>query len=99
MPVLTRVGDRERVLAEQLVGLSEQRIDGAGLIELRGILDAGIEARAALDAVPAREFVDVEQIAVVEDQALRVLVRQLADVGFVRPDDKLGDRFDRLRAP
>ena len=36
---------------------------------------------------------------VVEDQALRVLVRKLADVGFVRTQDQLRDRLDRLRAP
>ena len=42
---------------------------------------------------------DAEQVAVVEDQALRVFVRQLADLRLVRPHDELRDRLDRLRAP
>ena len=71
--------------AEQLVGLPEHDIEEAAAIELRGVLHAGIRAAAAFDAIPAGELVDAEQVAVVEDQALRVLVRQLADAGLVRP--------------
>ena len=89
----------EGVLPEQAVGLAEQRVDEAALVELRGILHAVIGAAAALDAVPAGELVDAEQVAVVEDQALRVLVRPFADLRFVRPRDHLRDRLDGLRAP
>ena len=42
---------------------------------------------------------DAEQIAGVESHALRVLVGQLAGVGFVWTDDDLGDRFDGRGAP
>ena len=62
------VGLSEGVLPEQLVGLAEQRVDEAALIELRGILHAVIGAAAAFDAIPAGEFVDAEQVAVVEGQ-------------------------------
>ena len=55
--------DRERIRAEQLVGLPEQDVDEAAAIELRGVLDADVGAAAALDAVPAGELVDLEQIA------------------------------------
>ena len=70
---------RERVRAEQLVGLAEQRVDEAAVVELRGVLDADVGAAAAFDAVPAGELVDLEQVGVVEHQALRVFVGQLAD--------------------
>ena len=93
------VGDREGIQAEQLVGLAEQRVDGAAAVELRGGLDADIGAAAALDAVLAGELVDAEQIAGVEDQALRVFVGQLAGLGLVRTDDDLRDRLDRRGAP
>jgi hypothetical protein len=86
-------------LPEQVVGLAEQYVDEAALVELRGVLHAVIGAAAALDPVPAGELVDAEQIAVVEDQALRVLVRPLADLRFIRPHDHLGDRLHGLRAP
>src|SRR6185503_18986506 len=66
---------------------------------MRRVLNASVQSCAALDAVPAGELVDAEQVAVVEHQALRVLVRQLADAHLIRPDNKLGDWFDRLRAP
>ena len=78
---MTVSGTAKEFYAEQVVGLSEQDVDEAGAIELGGVLHAGIEPRAAFDAIPAGEFVDAEQVAVVEDQALRVLVRQLADRG------------------
>ena len=74
-PVLVGVADRERVVPEQLVGLAEQDVDVAAAVELGGVLDADVGAAAAFDAVPAGELVDLEQVAVVEDQALRVFVR------------------------
>ena len=67
--------------AEQVIGLAEQHVEEAALIELRGVLHADIDAAAAFDAVPAGELVDPEQVAVVEDEALRVFVRQLSDLG------------------
>ena len=84
---------------EQAVGLAEQRVERAAVIELRGVGQPVIGAAAALDPVPAGELVDLEQIGVVEDQALRILVRPPADLRFVRPRDHLGDRLDGLRAP
>jgi hypothetical protein len=65
--------------------LSEQEIDVAAAIELGGILDAGIHPPAALHAIPAGKFVHLEQVRVVEDQALRVLVGKRAYHGFVWP--------------
>ena len=63
------------------------------------VLNADVGAAAAFDAVPAGELVDLEQVGVVEDQALGILVRQLADAGLVRPHDDLRDRLDGLGAP
>jgi hypothetical protein len=54
-------------------------------------LNTGIDAAAALDAVPAGELVDLEQIRVVEDQALRVLVGQRIILRLVGPQDDLRD--------
>ncbi len=48
-----RVRHCERVLAEQLIGLPEQDVDEAGIVELGGVLHAGIQPGAAFDAVPA----------------------------------------------
>ena len=69
------------------------------LIELCGVLHADIGAAAAFHAIPAGEFVDLEQIRIVENQALRVFVGKRADAGFIGPQDELRDRLDRLRAP
>src|SRR4029077_18803440 len=44
--------DGERVLAEQLIRLPEQRIDRASLIELGGVLGAGVRTGAAFDRFP-----------------------------------------------
>ena len=52
------------------------RIDA--VVGLEGVLHADVGARARLEAVVARELVDIEQQRVVEDQALGVLVRQAA---------------------
>ena len=83
--------------------LAEQGVDRAALVELRGILQAVIGAAAAFHAVPAGELVDLEQIAVVEDQALRILVRDLfvgdLAVRLVGAGDYLNDRLERLRSP
>ena len=98
-PVLVVPPKREGILPEQAVGLAEQRVDEAAPVELRGVLHAVVGAAAAFDAVPAGELVDPEQIAVVEHQALRVLVRPASDLLLVRPHDHLRDRLDRLRAP
>ena len=79
---MSDVPHRERVQAEQLVGLSEQHIDRAAAVELRGRLRADIGAAAAFDAIVAGEFVDAERIAI-EHHALGVFVGQLAGVGFI----------------
>src|SRR5205085_71800 len=84
---------------EQLIRLPKQSVDAARAVELRGVLHASIEPRSALDAVVTGELVDGEQVAVVEDEALRVFIRQLTDCAFVRPHNELGDRLDGLRTP
>ncbi len=91
--------DRERVLAVELVRLPKQHVDVAAAVELGGVLDAHVGAAAAFGSVPARELVHLEQVRVVEDQALRVFVGELADAGLVRAQDELGDRLERLRSP
>src|SRR4029077_10622729 len=48
------------ILSEQAVGLAEQRVDGAGLIELSGVLQTVVGAAATFDAIPAGEFVNPE---------------------------------------
>src|SRR5262249_49373066 len=90
---------RKRVHAEQAVGLTEQRIDGTGLVELRGVLQPIIRAAAAFDAVPAGEFVNPEEVSVVKHQALRVLGRPASDLLLVWSDDHLRNWFYRLRTP
>ena len=57
-----------------------------------------MSASAALDAVPAGELVQAEQVGVVEDEALRVLVGS-SPIASRPGDDDLGDRLDRLGAP
>src|SRR5712691_4354085 len=84
--------ERERVLSEQLVGLSEQDIDVAAAIELGGVLEADIRPAAAFRPVPTGELVDLEQVRIVEDEALRVLVGEQADGPLVGAEDELGDR-------
>jgi len=91
--------EREGVLSEQLIGLPEHHIDVAAAIELGGVLDAHVRPAAALHAVPAGELVDLEQIRIIEDQALRVLIGERTDAGLIGTQDELGDRLDGLRAP
>ena len=91
--------DGERIQAEQLIGLSEQYLDGPSAVELRGRLHADIGAATAFDAVIAREFIDAEQVAGVVYQALGVFVGKLARIGFVGTNDDLRDRLDRRRTP
>src|SRR6185437_9654471 len=73
--------------------------EGAAIVELRRVLNAIIGAAAAFDAIPAGELVDPKQIAGVEDEALRILVRPAAGLRLVWARDDLGDWLDRLRAP
>ena len=91
--------DGERIQAEQLIGLSEQYLDGPSAVELRGRLHADIGAATAFDAVIAREFIDAEQVAGVENQTLGVFVGKLARIGFIGTNDDLRDRLDSRGAP
>src|SRR3974390_1306282 len=68
-------------------------------MELRRVLHPVVGAATAFDAVPAREFVNAEQVAVVEHEALRILVLPLSGLGLVRPRNDLRDWLYRLRAP
>src|SRR5262249_14321805 len=61
---IRQVTDRERVRAEQVVGLPEQNVEEAAAVELCGVLRADVGAAAAFHTVPARKLVDAEQIAV-----------------------------------
>ena len=88
----------EAVLAGELIAFTEH---GAGIgagRQLRGIANADIGAGAGLDAVVSGELVDVEQDGVVEDEALRIFVRdlRLIDADRVRPADDLGDRLEDM---
>ena len=58
--------------------------------------EADIGARAALLPVVAGELVPLEEVRVVEDEALRILVRQLAGMLLVRPRDELRLRSERV---
>jgi hypothetical protein len=65
-------------------------------VESAGILEADIGAGTAFDAVVAREFVAVEQRGGVEDEALRILVRQPAGELLVWAGIDLRDRFEDM---
>src|SRR5215212_2462697 len=82
-----------------MIGLPEQRVDETAAFHLCSVLNSDIRASAAFHAVPAGEFIDAEEIAVIKDEALRIFIRKAADLRLVWPDDQLCNRFDRLRAP
>src|SRR5262245_53438504 len=84
--------EREGVQPVELVGLPEQDIHVAAAIELGGVLNADVRPAAAFHAIPTGELVHLEQIRIVEDQALCVLVGERADIALVRPQDELSDR-------
>ena len=73
----------------------QPRIPAIGRVD--GVLEADIGARARLQPVKAGEFVDVEQQRVVEHQASRILVRDIALILDVGPRDDLPDRLDDMR--
>ena len=79
--------------------MSEQGINLAAAIELRGVLNARIQSPAAFDPVPAGKLIDPEQVAGVEVQALSILIGKGADLGLVRARDDLRDRLEGLRSP
>src|SRR5208283_4703387 len=64
-----------------------------------GILEAVVQPRAALDPVVAGELVPGEKVRLIEHEALGVFVGLDSGDDLIRPDDKLADRRDRLRAP
>src|SRR5215510_3616980 len=94
-----RARDGKGILPKQTIGLTEQGVDGASLVELGSVLKTIVCSSAAFGAIPAREFVDTEQVAVVKDQALRILVLPLSDLRLVRPQEHLRDRLQGLRTP
>ena len=82
-----------------MIGLAKEGVEIARIVDLCRVLETGIHPATALDTVVSGEFVDREQIAVAEDDALRVFVREFSDLGFVRAQNELRDRFNGLRAP
>src|ERR1700674_1185385 len=87
----------ERILAGELIGLAEQTVERGTVRKRSVIMQAGVEACAALDPVPARELVAAEEVRIIEHQALRVLVRQFPGHHLVRPHDQLCYRLEDMR--
>ena len=98
-PVLVVPPSCKGVLAKHVIGLAKQCVDKSALVELGGVLHAIVGTAAAFDAIPAREFIDAEQVAVVKHQALRIFGRPASDLLFIRPHDHLSDRLYGLRPP
>ena len=65
---------------------------------LESILQADVGAGAGLKAVPAGEFVGIEQVGIVEDQALGVFDRERALIDVGCACDDLADGFDDVRS-
>ncbi len=53
-------------------------------VEASSIAQTDIRARAALDAIVTGEFVAIEEVGRIEDETLRVFVRQSARILLVR---------------
>src|ERR1700736_1407795 len=87
----------ERILAGELIRLAEQAVERGAVRERPVIVQAGVEAGATLDPVPARELIAAEEVRIVEHQALRVLVRQLPRHHLVRSHDHLRYRLEDMR--
>ncbi len=95
---MDEIGLRKRVAACHLIGLAEQHI-GVEVVRARHrVLHANIRADAAFAAVIAGELVPFEKRRVLEDEALRILVGDLADQRLVGTRDDLRDRLDGLGA-
>ena len=70
----------------------------AAVVGLEGVLQADVGARAGLDAVVAGELVPLEQVGVVEHEALGILVGQVVLPHAVLAGDDLADGLDDVRA-
>ena len=86
------------VVAGDLIALAGEDARIPAVVRLEGILQADVGARARLDAVVARELVPIEQVGVVEHEALGVLVGQVVLPDAVLPRDDLADGLDDVRA-
>src|SRR5690606_21540961 len=93
---IDEIGRSEGITACNMIGLTEQRVGGPAIVVAAGIAHAEIDAGATFNAVVAGEFVALEQGGGVEDEALRIFVRdrQAADILFIRPHEKLPNRLD-----
>jgi hypothetical protein len=80
---------------EGLAGDGAQRV---AVAERTRVAETEIGPRSTLDAVIAGELVAVEQRGRIEDEALRVLVRQTAGIFLVGADIDLSDRLDDVAA-
>ena len=96
---MSRPGPGRRTrCCRQVEALAEGRAGMEAVVGLEGILQAGVETRAGVDAVIAGRLGDVEQQALVEVQALGIFVRQQALVGPVHvARHDLHGRLDDVR--
>src|SRR6185295_9330219 len=81
-----------------MIALAGEDTSIATVVGLEGILQADVGARAGLDAVVAGELRHLEQIGVIEDEALGILVRQPVLLDRSLASDDLADRLDDMRA-
>src|SRR5262249_472720 len=88
---------RVGIWASNLNAFAGHSADADAIGRRHRVLDAEIRARAGLDPIVPREFVEVEQQSVVENQALSVLVRGFGIVRDIRPGNDLGDGLYYMR--
>src|SRR5215471_5687349 len=98
-PGIGDIGVGKGVQPKQAIRLAEHDVERPGSIDLSGVLYADIGSAAAFDAIPAGILVDLEKIAGVEYQALRIFIRKFSNVRLIGSQHYLSDRFDGLRSP
>ncbi len=86
------------VVASEMVALACEKAGKSTVVRLIGVLQADVGARAGLNPVVPRHLVELEQVGVVEDDAARILVRQMPLGTRALARDDLGDRLDDMSA-
>src|SRR5690606_27779957 len=89
---IARIGIR--VVAGELEALTGKKTGISAGVCLECVLDANVRPGAGLDAIVAGELVEFEQVGVVEDEALGVLIGQVALRRAFAARDDLADGFN-----
>src|SRR5690606_30417906 len=86
------------VVAGNMIALPREHAREPAIVRLIGILQAHVGPRAGLDAIIPCHLIQIEQVGIVEDDAARVLVRQMTLRAAAVARDDLSQRLDHMRA-